>query len=131
MGENCNPMVWSNHSKKANKQIGVKQRRPLSPKLFTEVKDEVIATIIEVTEIYDKETTEFKLPIVLVYTDDIVIIIEDETALEIFLDKMKMLLPSTGPIVFSSKSTILISDDHFNKLKKMKKCTTILEAAHQ
>lgn len=87
--------------------MSVKLECHLSPKLFTEVINEVIATIIEASKIFSKEAMQLKLSIVLVYAGEIIIIIEDEKELQLVLDGRKMVLPSTRVTINFAKSAIL------------------------
>lgn len=92
------------------KNIGVKQGCPISPRLFNTVLDGIIQKTIKNTKNFNKEEETLRLPLILAYADDIIILTEREKDLENFLNEIKPNLKDAGMNINFEKSTIMIRD---------------------
>lgn len=96
---------------KVNKGKGVKQGCPLSPRLFTILMHHVLCQLKEkFPEISLGIRGSFKLPIILAYADDILIICQDIGLLNRITDTLKQLFGNVGLNIHPDKSQLLVRD---------------------
>lgn len=100
-----------------NKGKGVKQGCPLSPRLFTILMHHVLC------QLKDKFPgislgigSSFKLPIILAYADDILIICHDITLLHQITATLKELFANVGLNIHPDKSEMLVRDPKSTKI---------------
>lgn len=99
-GETSHPTV---------RKIGVKQGCPLSPFIFNVMMDDVLTKVESEVGIFKlNQEGKISLPIILVYADDIIIIVETVEELEKILSSLKKHLALVGLKINDSKCQVLI-----------------------
>lgn len=102
---------------KVNKGKGVKQGCPLSPRLFTILMHHVLCKLKEkFPEITLGIGHSIKLPIILAYADDILIICKDIKLLSRITATLKQLFADVGLTVHPKKSELLVRDPKSTKV---------------
>lgn len=101
---------WQNqYTTECNRGKGVKQGCPLSPFLFNIVMQNVVRKVKEkVPELNLMNTGSLKLPMILIFADDILIITKDEEGLKRILIALEESLREVGLEINNDKSQILI-----------------------
>lgn len=101
---------WLNqYTKQYRRGKGIKQGCPLSPFLFNLVMQEVIRKVKErIPELNMLSEGSLKLPIILVFADDILIIAKDQNELERIIIALEDCLKEVGLEINNEKSQILI-----------------------
>lgn len=107
-------MKWYNQfTDVIQKNKGVKQGCPISPRLFIFLLAEVLDTVYEqYPHLYLEQLDVIRLPLLLAYADDIIIATRDLSSIEPMLAELLKVLKSVGLEVNNEKSTILIRDPH-------------------
>lgn len=111
-----NSTQFSTYFLKVNKGKGVKQGCPLSPRLFTILMHYVLCKLKQkFPEISLGIGCSFKLPIILAYADDILIICHDLKLLDEISSTLKQLLAEVGLEIHPGKSELVVRNPESTK----------------
>lgn len=109
---------WENQkTPTVEKGKGVKQGCPLSPRLFTLVLHHILMKVKEKFPCISLgQNDSIRLPVILAYADDILIICEDLKQLDEIVEYLKQLLLEAGLQIHPGKSELIVRDPLSTKI---------------
>lgn len=110
LSDDVEQVLWQGEtSHPTARKIGIKQGCPLSPFIFNIMMDAVLSSVEEEIGIFQlNQECRISLPIILVYADDIIVIVENIEDLERILASLQKHLSSVGLHLNESKCQVLV-----------------------
>lgn len=117
-------MLWKGQlTRPFRRSKGIKQGCPLSPFIFNLIMEAVLESVVDdVPNLRLNQTDCFTLPMILVFADDLIIIVDTKHDLELILSRLKEYLSYVGLNLNEEKCKVLIREPKGEPVAELQVC---------